>query len=80
MTHSARPAMPDITDADTVLWRYLDLYKWLDMLQTSEVHLTRADQMASVRQPTVTLHPIAYRSEGRAALVSGRSESASVGD
>ncbi len=22
-----------------------DLYKWLDMLQTSELHLTRADQM-----------------------------------
>jgi hypothetical protein len=27
------------------LWRYVDLYKWLDLLQTSELHLTRADQM-----------------------------------
>ena len=34
----------DIPD-DTVLWRYVDLYRLLDLLQTSELHLTRVDQM-----------------------------------
>ncbi len=36
--------LPDIPD-DTVLWRYVDLYRLLDLLQTSELHLTRVDQM-----------------------------------
>jgi hypothetical protein len=45
MTYETHPELPDITDPDTVLWRYVDLYKWLDMLQTSELHLTRADLM-----------------------------------
>jgi hypothetical protein len=45
MSYKAHPNLPDIKDPDTVLWRYVDLYKWLDLLQTSELHLTRADQM-----------------------------------
>jgi hypothetical protein len=45
MSYETHPQLEDIEDPDTVLWRYVDLYKWLDMLQTSELHLTRADQM-----------------------------------
>lgn len=45
MTYETHPNLEDITDGDAVLWRYVDLYKWLDMLQTSELHLTRVDQM-----------------------------------
>ncbi len=45
MSYETHPELVDIEDPDTVLWRYVDLYKWLDMLQTSELHLTRADQM-----------------------------------
>jgi hypothetical protein len=45
MSYETHPELPDIKDPDTVLWRYVDLYKWLDLLQTSELHLTRADQM-----------------------------------
>jgi hypothetical protein len=45
MTYETHPSLPDIDDPDTVLWRYVDLYRWLDLLQTSELHLTRADQM-----------------------------------
>lgn len=42
--YSSHPDLPDIDDA-TSLWRYIDLYKYLDLLQTAELHLTRADQM-----------------------------------
>lgn len=35
---------PDVND-DDVLWRYVDLTRYLDLLQTSELHLARADQM-----------------------------------
>jgi hypothetical protein len=45
MSYETHPELPDIKDPDTVLWRYVDLYKRLDLLQTSELHLTRADQM-----------------------------------
>jgi len=40
MSYETHPQLEDIEDPDTVLWRYVDLYKWLDMLQTSELHLT----------------------------------------
>lgn len=40
-SHSELADVPD----DTVLWRYVDLYRLLDLLQTSELHLTRVDQM-----------------------------------
>jgi hypothetical protein len=45
MSYETHPQLEDIEDPNTVLWRYVDLYKWLDVLQTSELHLTRADQM-----------------------------------
>ena len=45
MTYERHPRLPDTDDPDTVLWRYVDVYKWLDLLQTSELHLTRVDQM-----------------------------------
>jgi hypothetical protein len=45
MTYEPHSDLQDIEDPDTVLWRYVDLCKWLDLLQTSELHLTRADQM-----------------------------------
>ncbi|WP_268810457.1 hypothetical protein [Williamsia sp. Leaf354] len=40
MPYSDSPALPDLPD-DTILWRYLDLYRLLDLLQTSELHLAR---------------------------------------
>lgn len=30
---------------DDVLWRYMDIFKLLDLLRTSQLHFTRADQM-----------------------------------
>jgi hypothetical protein len=45
MSYETHPQLPDIEAPDAVLRRYVDLYKWLDMLQTSELRLTRADQM-----------------------------------
>jgi hypothetical protein len=40
-SHSDFTDIPD----DTVLWRYVDLYRLLDLVQTSELHLTRVDDM-----------------------------------
>jgi hypothetical protein len=37
-------ALADISD-DTVFWRYVDLYRLLDLLRSSELHLTRVDKM-----------------------------------
>ncbi|MBO1030961.1 DUF2971 domain-containing protein [Tessaracoccus sp. SD287] len=45
MTYKSHPDLWDVEDADTVLWRYMDLYRFLDLLQESELHLTRVDQM-----------------------------------
>lgn len=45
MSYETHSNLPDIEDPEIVLWRYVDLYKWLDLLQTSELHLTRADEM-----------------------------------
>ena len=42
--YSSHPNFPDIDDT-TALWRYVDVYRYLDLLQTAELHLTRADQM-----------------------------------
>jgi hypothetical protein len=42
--YQPHPDLPEIDDA-TSLWRYVDLYRYLDLLQTAELHLTRADQM-----------------------------------
>lgn len=42
--YSSHPDLPDVDDA-TSLWRYVDLCRYLDLLQTAELHLTRADQM-----------------------------------
>jgi hypothetical protein len=44
MPFQPNSSLTDIPD-DTVLWRYVDLYRLLDLLQTSELHLTRVDQM-----------------------------------
>lgn len=32
-------------DTEEVLWRYMDIFKLMDFLQTSQLHFTRADQM-----------------------------------
>lgn len=65
MSYETHPELPDIAEPDTVLWRYVDLYKWLDLLQTSELHLTRADQMedrweGSYSEVNVTQRPSVY--------------------
>ena len=39
MSYETHPQLADIEDPDIVLWRYVGLCKWLDMLQTSELHL-----------------------------------------
>jgi hypothetical protein len=57
--------MPDIEDGDTVLWRYVDLYRYMDLLQSSELHLTRADQMedrweGSYSTVNVSMRPTLY--------------------
>lgn len=45
MPYETHPDLPDIPDDDVVLWRYIDLAKYLDLLQTAELHFTRADSM-----------------------------------
>jgi len=65
MSYETHPDLPDIEDPGTVLWRYVDLYKWLDLLQTSELHLTRADQMedrweGSYSEVNLALRPSLY--------------------
>ena len=45
MSFEPHPDLPGGLPSDTVVWRHVDLYKWLDLLQTSELHLARADQM-----------------------------------
>jgi hypothetical protein len=42
--YETHPQLPDIDD-ETFVWRYVDLYRYLDLIQTRQLHLTRADQM-----------------------------------
>lgn len=51
---------PDRLDRDEVLWRYMDLSKLLDLLRTSELHFTRADQMEDLWEGAGGVH---YRNE-----------------
>lgn len=45
MSNDPPPDLRDIEDATVTLWRYLDIYKYLDLIQTSELHFARADEM-----------------------------------
>jgi hypothetical protein len=65
MAYETHPQLRDIEDDDTVLWRYMDLYRYLDLLQTAELHLTRADQMedrweGAYGPLNVTMRPTVY--------------------
>ncbi|NQX15087.1 DUF2971 domain-containing protein [Rathayibacter sp. VKM Ac-2857] len=44
MRFENRPDIDDLED-DVVLWRYVDLFRYLDLLQTGELYFARADKM-----------------------------------
>ncbi|GAA0908678.1 DUF2971 domain-containing protein [Virgisporangium aurantiacum] len=43
--HETHPDLEDTLSDDATLWRYMDLARFVDLLQTSELHLARVDQM-----------------------------------
>jgi len=57
---------PDDVNDDDYLWRYLDLARYADLLQTSELHLARADSMSdawegSFSATNIFIRPHIYR-------------------
>ncbi len=57
--------LPDILTDDAQLWRYVDLARFADLLQTRELHMARADQMVdawegSYSEANVSLRPSVY--------------------
>jgi hypothetical protein len=56
-SHSDFTDIPD----DTVLWRYVDLYRLLDLVQTSGLHLTRVDQMEDRWEGSFSSVNVAHR-------------------
>lgn len=61
--YERHPQLPEIEDPDTVLWRYVDLYRYLDLLQTGELHLARADQMEDPWEGSFSAVNVAMRPE-----------------
>jgi hypothetical protein len=43
--YAKHPDLPDAVTEETPLWRYMDLARFVDLLQSRELHLARADQM-----------------------------------
>ncbi|MGI5523050.1 hypothetical protein ACQEUX_19250 [Micromonospora sp. CA-259024] len=43
--HDSHPELLDTLADETFLWRYMDLPRFVDLLQSRELHLARADQM-----------------------------------
>jgi len=57
---------PDDVNDDDYLWRYVDLARYADLLQTSELHLARADSMSdawegSFSATNISMRPHIYR-------------------
>lgn len=64
MAYVTRDGLSQI-DPQTTLWRYTDLYRLLDLMQSSELHFTRADKMedrweGSFGKPNVETSPYPY--------------------
>jgi hypothetical protein len=62
---ATHPDLPDLLDDDAVLWRYVDLARYLDLIRTAELHLARADSMldtweGSFGHKNVELRPSIY--------------------
>jgi hypothetical protein len=45
MVYESHPQLPDNMAEEMSLWRYMDLPRFVDLLQSRELHLARADQM-----------------------------------
>lgn len=58
--------LPDTLSDDDSLWRYVDLARYADLLQTSELHMARADTMedaweGSFSEVNVQMRPEIYK-------------------
>ncbi|UQN30272.1 DUF2971 domain-containing protein [Brachybacterium kimchii] len=68
MVFREHPGLFDVQDPRVSVWRYMDLSKYLDLLQTSELHMTRVDTMVDqwegvYGQANAAVRPFIYGAE-----------------